>query len=320
MSKDKRLGRGLGALLEKVADLAEKGEVEKPEHLSVVVPCDSDVEGKGAEPELGTPKPIPVELIDANPWQPRMDFAQEELAELAESLKQHGLIQPVIVRSKGDRYELVAGERRLRAAKLAGWGEVPACLLDVDEREMAELALTENMQRKDLNAIEKATAFKNYIACYGGTHEELGERIGLSRAAVTNLLRLLDLPTEIQDLVQKELLSSGHARALLPLPQDWQYEIANRIIKENWTVRQTEAWVGKFLQGDADPQVPVGGKGARPQRSEQLRDLEQQLSRVLGTKVQVKADAKNNKGKLIIPFNSNDEFTRVYKLILANLR
>ncbi|MBR4105564.1 MAG: ParB/RepB/Spo0J family partition protein, partial [Thermoguttaceae bacterium] len=132
---------------------------------------------------------VPLDLIDRNPFQPRVDFDQAEMEELASSVKRHGMIQPIVLRRKGERFEIVAGERRYRAAKLAGWTKVPACLLDVDDQTTAELALTENIQRKDLNAIEKAAAFRNYLDQYGGTHDELAKRLDLDRSTVSNLLR-----------------------------------------------------------------------------------------------------------------------------------
>ncbi|MBQ8286374.1 MAG: ParB/RepB/Spo0J family partition protein, partial [Thermoguttaceae bacterium] len=154
---------------------------------------------------------VPLDLIDRNPFQPRVDFDQAEMEELAASVKRHGMIQPIVLRRKGERFEIVAGERRYRAAKLAGWTNVPACLLYVDDRTTAELAVTENIQLKDLNASEKAVAFRNYLDQYGGTHDELAKRLDLDRSTVSNLLRLLDLPEEIQSSVRRGELTQGHA-------------------------------------------------------------------------------------------------------------
>ncbi len=258
---------------------------------------------------------VPLDLIDRNPFQPRVDFDQAEMEELAASVKRHGMIQPIVLRRKGERFEIVAGERRYRAAKLAGWTNVPACLLDVDDRTTAELALTENIQRKDLNAIEKAVAFRNYLDQYGGTHDELAKRLDLDRSTVSNLLRLLDLPEEIQSSVRRGELTQGHARALLPLEEWDQLELARRVVDERLSVRQTEKIVQEFLDG-ADFLPPDAGKKpvAKPEVSPRVRDLEQQFRTWLGMKVKLTSNDKG-KGKLVVQFNSNDEFERVYQAL-----
>ena len=258
---------------------------------------------------------VPLDLIDRNPFQPRVDFDQAEMEELASSVKRHGMIQPIVLRRKGERFEIVAGERRYRAAKLAGWTKVPACLLDVDDQTTAELALTENIQRKDLNAIEKAAAFRNYLDQYGGTHDELAKRLDLDRSTVSNLLRLLDLPEEIQTSVCRGELTQGHARALLPLEEWDQLELARRVVDERLSVRQTEKIVQEFLDG-ADFLPPDAGKKpvAKPEVSPRVRDLEQQFRTWLGMKVKLTSNDKG-KGKLVVQFNSNDEFERVYQAL-----
>lgn len=258
---------------------------------------------------------VPLDLIDRNPFQPRVDFDQAEMEELASSVKRHGMIQPIVLRRKGERFEIVAGERRFRAAKLAGWTNVPACLLDVDDRTTAELALTENIQRKDLNAIEKAVAFRSYLDQYGGTHDELAKRLDLDRSTVSNLLRLLDLPEEIQTSVRRGELTQGHARALLPLEEWDQLELARRVVDEKLSVRQTEKIVQEFLDG-ADFLPPDAGKKpvAKPEVSPRVRDLEQQFRTWLGMKVKLTSNDKG-KGKLVVQFNSNDEFERVYQAL-----
>ena len=251
---------------------------------------------------------VPIDLIDRNPFQPRVDFDQAEMEELASSVKRHGMIQPIVLRRKGERFEIVAGERRYRAAKLA-------CLLDVDDQTTAELALTENIQRKDLNAIEKAAAFRNYLDQYGGTHDELAKRLDLDRSTVSNLLRLLDLPEEIQTSVRRGELTQGHARALLPLEEWDQLELARRVVDERLSVRQTEKIVQEFLDG-ADFLPPDAGKKpvAKPEVSPRVRDLEQQFRTWLGMKVKLTSNDKG-KGKLVVQFNSNDEFERVYQAL-----
>ncbi|MBR4832804.1 MAG: ParB/RepB/Spo0J family partition protein [Thermoguttaceae bacterium] len=258
---------------------------------------------------------VPLDLIDRNPFQPRVDFDQAEMEELAASVKRHGMIQPIVLRRKGERFEIVAGERRYRAAKLAGWTNVPACLLDVDDQTTAELALTENIQRKDLNAIEKAVAFRCYLDQYGGTHDELAKRLDLDRSTVSNLLRLLDLPEDIQTSVRRGELTQGHARALLPLEEWDQLELARRIVDERLSVRQTETIVQEFLDG-AEFLPPETGKKkpAKQEVSPRVRDLEQQFRTWLGMKVKLTSNDKG-KGKLVVQFNSNDEFERVYQAL-----
>src|SRR3954447_11607341 len=160
---------------------------------------------------------VPVDQIDANPFQPRRQFDPAEIAALADSLRQHGMIQPVLVRPVHDRYQLIAGERRLRASLEAQLHEIPARILDLDDQRVSEIAMVENLQREDLNALEKASAFRDYLAKYGGTQEELAGRLGLDRSTISNLIRLLDLPSEVQEAVQVKKISQGHARAILAL-------------------------------------------------------------------------------------------------------
>jgi len=331
VSKEKRLGRGLEALLGKVA--AAQPVTEGAEGTSyalegtsfgVVSDYDEETPTDQAITEMMRGKPIldiPVSQIDRNPYQPRLDFDLAELNDLAASIQRFGMLQPIVLRRQQDRYELIAGERRLRAAVLAGWKEVPAYLLVVQDREMAELALTENMQRQDLNAIEKAIAFRNYLDTYGGTQEELAKRLELDRSTVSNMMRLLDLPEELQLAVRKGDISQGHARALLPLEEHEQLEVAARIMEEGWSVRQTEAFVQEVLSysgsdggGTGNMPAPPSNKRRTSQDNPQIRELEQQFHHWLGTKVKLTANDKG-RGKLVIQFNSNDEFERIYQLL-----
>lgn len=339
--RKQRLGRGLETLLGNAA--AVSGEYSLSPDLGIS-PRRSDEEnlfyahridpGQGETPtdeilgELMREKPayeIPISLIDRNSHQPRLDFDEAELADLAESLKKHGMIQPVVVRQTEQRFELVAGERRLRAAKLAGWQRIPAHLLIVDDREMAEIALTENLQRRDLNAIEKAMAFRNYLEVYGGTNEELAKRLDLDRSTISNLIRLLELPEEVQQMVRRGELAMGHVRALLGIKKETQIEAAEKIRSEGWSVRQVEEYTNRLKQNSEQvaPRTKGNGKiGPRlstVQQSEHFIEMENQFRRLFGTKVKLSANAKG-KGKLVIPFNSNDEFERIYQLILARMR
>ena len=326
MSKEKRLGRGLEALLGKVAAVQQENENEvvvdqgEPVALSIVSDYEADesdeVDKALTEAMRGQKtQGIPIDLIDRNPQQPRFDFDQEELNMLVSSIEQHGIVTPITIRPTGDRYQLIAGERRLRAAKMANLTEIPAYIIEVDDQEMAELALTENMQRKDLNAIEKAVAFHAYIEAYGGSHEELAKRLDLDRSTVTNMMRLLDLPDEIQNSIRKNELTQGHARALLPLEEWEQIEVATKIIQDGWNVRQTEKYVKELLEGESPAQPQKKSRASASAKDDpQIRELEQQFRSVLGMKVKLTSNDKG-KGKLVIQFDSSKDFERVYQLI-----
>jgi ParB family chromosome partitioning protein len=263
---------------------------------------------------------LSVYEIDANPFQPRRQFDEAEIAELCQSLKEHGLLQPIVVRRSGERYQLIAGERRLRAAIKAGWSEVPAQLKQADDREVAELAIVENLQRKDLNALEKAASFQQYLETYHCTQEELAQRLAIDRSTVANLIRLLELPDDVQDAVRRGAISPGHARALLPLGDEQeQVRFSQRIQAEGLSVRATESLVQEMIrQADAEPLAVIGADGqvSRPvtKRSDQLASLEQELRTTLGTKVELKL-SRSGRGKIIIHFNSHDEFERLMNFI-----
>lgn len=342
MSKNRRLGRGLNTLLSNIAAANEANDasvverdfndndkesfrptilaVNQTDETSETILRRGSRRSDAAELEEQkdralasfsdgrVAREVAVSLIDANPYQPRLDFDEEELAELKESLDQHGMLQPIVLRQKGDRYEIVAGERRLRAANEAGWEKAPAIIITVDDRQMAELALTENMQRRDLNPLEKAAAFRNYLDLYGGTHEELAARLALDRSTVSNLMRLLELNEEVQVMTRRGEISQGHARALLPL-EDWdQLEMAQRIVAEELSVRQTEAIVREYL---ANGSLPKPSK-PKTEVSPQVKELENQIRSWLGMKIKLTANDKG-KGKLVIHFKSNNDFERIYQ-------
>ena len=265
-------------------------------------------------------------LIDANPYQPRSQVHDDDLAELANSLREHGLVQPIVVRAKGDRYQLIAGQRRLAAARRLGWGKVLVRVLDVDDRQMSEIAIVENLQRRDLDALEKAVSFKQYLATWSCTQEELAKRLSIDRSTVANLIRLLELPEAVQKRLRDGAISMGHARALLPLgDEDEQERLADRVVREGLSVRAIEAEIQEILRadeaGDGEPIVRVDGaeaavkgprKPGRPatRRSSQIVAVENQLRRALGTKVVVHANGKGA-GRIVIPFGSLDEFQRL---------
>ncbi len=194
----------------------------------------------------------------ANPYQPRQTFDEAEIADLADSIRAHGILQPLVVRRAGAGYELIAGERRLRAAQAADWRQVPIQVRDVDDRQMAELAIVENVQRKDLNAIEKAESFQRYINEYRCTQEDLAARVQVDRSTVANLIRLLELPHEVKQMVQQGDISQGHARALLPLGDEQeQIEFARRIEKEGLSVRATEQGVQDQIRSSDGDQLRI---------------------------------------------------------------
>ena len=241
------------------------------------------------------PRRVSVRQIDSNPAQPRQDFDPDEMQSLAESISTHGLLQPVVVRRVHDRYQLVAGERRLRAAIQAGWVDVPVNVIEADDRQMAELAIVENLQRKDLNPLEKAASFQKYLDQYGCTQEELAGRLKLDRSTIANLIRLLELPEAVQEAIRRGKITQGHARALLPLGDEHeQIEFCQRIQREGLNVRQTEVLVQETIDAaDREPlaavETPRLESRSRPPRakSEHIAALEQQFRTALGMKVKI---------------------------------
>ncbi|NBP79526.1 ParB/RepB/Spo0J family partition protein [bacterium] len=269
---------------------------------------------------------IPVGSIDANPWQPRSVIDNGALAELAESLREHGLVQPIVVRQQGDRYQLIAGQRRLAAAKRVGWPSILARVLEVDDRQMAEIAIVENLQRRDLDALEKAASFKQYLANWQCTQEELAKRLSVDRSTVANLIRLLDLPEAVQQLLRSNSISMGHARALLPIGDEpEQVRLAQKVVEEGLSVRAVEAEVKEILRSDEDDDAfgevsATSRRGGRPasKRSAQITAMENDLRRALGTKVVVHATSKGS-GRIVIPFADADEFQRLLEFLTAEV-
>jgi ParB family chromosome partitioning protein len=265
---------------------------------------------------------LDCDVIQRNPYQPRQTFDESEIADLADSIRTHGILQPLVVRRAGDGFELIAGERRLRAAQAADWRQVPVQVRNVDDRQLAELAIVENVQRKDLNAIEKAESFQRYLDQYQCTQDELASRIQIDRSTVANLIRLLELPADVKQMVQEGAISQGHARALLPLGDEQeQIEFAKRIKRDGMSVRATEQGVQDritALDGDQLRIVDADGNSRpvpRP-RNEQIASLEQELRTSLGTKVDLSQTAKG-KGKITIHFTSHEEFARIRQMLSA---
>jgi len=351
LAKERRLGRGLEALLSRAgtAPTADESASESPaasvaaapergEPFPQAGPAHPPTEERGTFPSPDTPRPAPahdpepasqgdgadgtgpmridVDRIDSNPFQPRQDFDETDLQSLADSLTAHGLLQPLVVRRVDDRYQLVAGERRLRAATRAGWTQVPVQVVEADDRDMAELAIVENMQRKDLNPLEKAASFQRYLQQYGATQEELAGRLKLDRSTVANLIRLLELPEPVQDAVRQGRITQGHARALLPLGEEReQIVFCERIQHEGLSVRRTESLVQEAIQSeDKDPPETVGMEGSRPlprrATSDHIASLEQEFRVALGTVVKITHNARG-RGKITIHFSSHEEFDRL---------
>jgi ParB family chromosome partitioning protein len=271
-------------------------------------------EERASIPNADTLLRLNVYEIDDNPYQPRRDFSEPEIASLAESLKEHDMLQPILVRMVGQRYQLISGERRLRAAIQAGWKTVPVRVREADDRLVAELAIVENLQRKDLNPIEKALSFKRYLDEHHCTQDELAKRLKLDRSTIANLMRLLELPPMILDGIRTGTITAGHARALLPLGDEKvQATLAERIVNEGMSVREIERLVQEQIateDGEELPEVAKASKARRAKRSEQVAALEQEFRRALGTKVEILARGKE-KGKIVIHFTSQEDFQRI---------
>jgi ParB family chromosome partitioning protein len=309
VNKERRLGRGLEALLgfSNEASMGSEnfaGETQAPSH-----------EFEHGDNSAGQ-QWIDLVMIDRNPYQPRQQFDEAEIADLCDSIRTHGFLQPIVVRPMMGRFQIIAGERRFRAAQLAAWNQVPVLVREVDDRQMAELAIVENVQRKDLNALEKAASFQRYIQEYGCTQEELAGRVNVDRSTVANLIRLLELPEQVKQLVAAGEISQGHARALLPLgDEEEQKMFAKRIAAESLSVRTTEQLVSEHIQrADGEPLKVFSGEGtsspANVSVSGHLSQLEDQLRLALGTKVELRQSAKG-KGKITIHFGNLDEFDRL---------
>jgi len=251
-----------------------------------------------------------ISEIRANPYQPRKEFAAEAIAELAESIKEHGIIQPLIVRKSIKGYELVAGERRLRAAKEAGLKKVPTIVKTYSDQQLMEIALIENLQRENLNPLEEAEAYDQLIKHYDYTQEALAQRVGKSRPHVANMLRLLQLPPKIRELVSVGALSMGHARALLAVEDEkTQWQLADAVVQKGLSVRQLEELVKQQIVSRETK------KKKTPKKEPVLIQLEERLRTRLGTLVQIKKSAK--KGKIEIEFYSNDDLQRIIELLEA---
>ena len=276
--KKKRLGRGLGSLIGNIDDVT-RAEVE--DNTSGLVELD-------------------IDRIQRGKYQPRQVFEQESMQELADSIRAQGIVQPIVVRPEGKHFELVAGERRWRAAQLAGLQKIPAVIRELDSKSVAAVALIENIQREDLNPLEEAQAFLRLIEEFDLTHQQVADSVGRSRATVSNLLRLLDLAEPVKQQVNKGLLDMGHARALLALIRHDQVEIAKLVVNRGLSVRETEVLVKKTLA--AETTVKAKPKVTDPD----IKRLETSISEKLGAGVKIKPGKKGS-GQLVISFHSAAE-------------
>ena len=310
-AKKRGLGRGLDALLgssARSAPVADNTAVSAPPELRSV-PTPDTAAAAPTSPTDGSLCKLPVDVIQRGQYQPRVDMHQESLQDLADSIGAQGVVQPIVVRAIGEgRYEIIAGERRWRAAQLAGLHEIPAVVREVDDRDAIAIALIENIQRENLNPLEEARALERLIKEFELTHEQAAEAVGRSRAAVSNLLRLLDLEDSVKEMVEKGELEMGHARALLALSGNKQLEAARQVINRGLTVRATEGLV-KSLQRPQPEKPAKTGKDVNIQR------LESDLADTLGARVAVR-QGRGGKGKLEISYNSLDELDG----ILAHIR
>ena len=293
---NKGLGRGLGSLLGILNDDDEK-EVKKLEEKTEV-----------KLPEGETIVELEIAKIDNNPNQPRKTFDPTALDELAQSIKLYGVIQPILVTPRGDRYLIVAGERRFRASKLAEKKTIPAIIKDLSESEVKEIALLENIQRQDLNPIETARGMKELMDEYGWTQETLSERLGKSRPNIANTLRLLTLCPEVIDLIEKGKLSAGHARSLVVVTNpEVQIKLANQVMNNRLTVRDMEKAVKEV--DNANKKVVK----TKPTLSMELKEFINNMERRFSTKIDIKGNEK--KGKIIINYYSSDDLDRIYEII-----
>lgn len=310
MAKRTGLGKGLGAIfgdevMESAAEEQEKKNHPKPEQTN------AKAEKKEEEPEVGKEMFLKLSSIEPNHNQPRMEFREESLMELAESMKEYGVLQPLLVQKKGDFYEIIAGERRWRAAKLAGLKEVPVVIREYTKQQSMEIALIENVQREDLNPIEEAKAYQKLMQEFGLKQEEIAARVAKNRVTITNSMRLLKLEKKVQDMLIQNQITGGHARALLAVDDpELQFQIAGRIVAENLSVREVEKLV-KTLSKKKEPKE-------KKEEDESIflifRELEDRMKTAMGTKVSINRK-DSNKGRVEIEYYSEAELERIVELI-----
>lgn len=325
MTRKKRLGRGLESLLNSVEVVGETpvALADQPALATRPAPLvtaadtsDPYAVSRSSDDDQSRPKDgdvidLSVYDVEDNPFQPRREFREDELASLAESLKEHNILQPILVRVVEGRYQLISGERRLRAAIKANWQTIPARIRTADDRLVSELAIVENLQRKDLNAIEKALSFRRYIDEHHCTQEDLAGRLKIDRSTIANLMRLLELPSPIRNAVSDGTISAGHARALLSLgDEETQLSFTDRIIAEGISVRGIERMVADHLSGNRLSSAATKSSATRRTSSGHVRQLETEMKMALGTKVQIKQGTRE-KGQIVIHYANGEEFERI---------
>lgn len=319
--KKKGLGRGLDALFPEKP--AEKKPVPKPitkevnpkqeaESVKTTVPASDKKEMTADVPTevKKTEMLVKISKVEPNRTQPRKQFDEDALVELSESIKQFGILQPLLVSDKGDYYEIIAGERRWRAAKLAGLKEVPVIIKEFNDQQVVEISLIENIQREDLNPIEEAMAYKRLINEFKLKQDSIAERVSKSRTAVTNSLRLLKLDERVQQMLIDEMISAGHARAILAIPdKDKQASVAMKVFDEKLSVRETE----KLVKHIVEPPKKKAEKQVNTAEDAIYESLEEKMKGIVGTRVFIHRK-KNNKGKIEIEYYSRDELERIIEL------
>ncbi|MHC4361037.1 MAG: ParB/RepB/Spo0J family partition protein [Planctomycetota bacterium] len=297
--KPRHLGRGLESLMGPIIP----GQPDPKQTIPIVAVTSNFPPDKELRESL---REVDIESIRPNPYQPRTVWDQQELADLADSIRANGLVQPIIVRPSGSAYELIAGERRLRAAKLAQMETIPAIVRTATDEQLLELALIENIHRTNLNPLERAKAYKNYITTFSLTQAQAASRLGEDRSVIANHLRLLDLPDEVKQMLIDGQLTMGHARAILALPTDeLRRKLANRAMAGRLTVRDVERLVRKYL---TDPTQTV--RAARP-KPPHISELEGKLTSHLGTRVTIETRRNGQTGRILIDFYSLDDFDRI---------
>lgn len=292
------LGKGLDSLIPNKTEKTVKTE-KKPEQKTE--------ESQNSSGEML----VKINQVEPNREQPRKEFDEDSLMELADSIKQFGILQPLLVQKRKDYYEIIAGERRWRAAKMAGIKEIPIIIREYTDQEIVEISLIENIQRENLNPIEEAMAYKRLLEEFHLKQDEVAERVSKSRTAVTNSMRLLKLSPRVQQMIVDDMISTGHARALLAIDdEEQQYQLANRIFDEKLSVRETE----KLVKALKNPKKEI--KKQKPEHTFVYDNIEEQMKNIIGTKVSVNPKA-NGKGKIEIEYYSEDELERIYDLIMT---
>lgn len=300
------LGKGLDSLIPDKSDKIGKSSGKNVEKKSEIDESKKETEKSGTGEMM-----VKINQVEPNRDQPRKDFDEDALLELSDSIKQFGVLQPLLVQKKKDYYEIIAGERRWRAAKLAGVKEIPVIVKDFTEQEVVEISLIENIQRENLNPIEEAMAFKRLLEEFNLKQDEVAERVSKSRTAVTNSMRLLKLSERVQQMIIDDMITTGHARALLAIDdEEQQYILATKVFDEKLSVRETE----KLVKSLKNPKKPVVKE--KIEHMFVYDDIVDKMKNVMGTKVNINAKA-NGKGKIEIEYYSEEELERIYDLIMS---